>query len=133
MYTSIHFSIKELSCRDGTCGKMPNEEIIKIADQIRSDYGHPITCTSGARCDAYTAKLILQGTPAALKSQHIAGFAMDLAPTDMPIQHLHAWIEDKLEKYGIWIEDPKSTKSWLHIQCKPFAGWVQGKSRIFKP
>lgn len=132
-YVSKYFKDSEVICRGNDCGHKPDDLTMQTIDKIRQDYGHALDCTSGARCDAYTAKLILQGTPAALKSKHISLCAADLKPTDMPIQHFHAWIETKLYQYNIWMEDPKSTKSWCHIQTQPFPGWHEGMSRIFKP
>lgn len=131
---SKFFSDHELGCRDG-CGKMPNPAIIHIADQIRGGWAllHPdqpgVNCLSGSRCNAYTLVLRQQGTPAALKSAHIDGDAIDLAPVNGKIKEFHDYVAGRLEELDIYMEHPDSTPSWCHIQTRK----IPGGNRIFRP
>lgn len=69
-----HFTDTELACRCG-CGLLPTQELLDALEAVRLLYGRPIHITSGARCDAHN--LDVGGS---LKSAHITGQAVDLAP-----------------------------------------------------
>lgn len=97
-------------------------------DRIRTAWGHPLVVTSGARCEAYTRKLREDGIPAALKSAHIEGLAVDIAPLNKESMFkFKEWLMPRLEGLGIWLEDPKFTPSWCHVQIRP------AKNRVFIP
>lgn len=127
-----YFPPNETACRCG-CGKQPTPKLLAKINQIREDYGSPLYCSSGARCDEYTAKLRAQGTPAALHSKHIEGLAADLVPTKETIAHFHAWTLSRLGEFDIWIEDQTHTPTWQHIQIAPYASWKPGLRRAFIP
>lgn len=113
-----HFSQDELACRCG-CGKMPTEELQGLADMIRENYGKPLYCTSGARCEAHTANLRKQGIPAALYSAHNEGLAIDLTTKTLDeVDNLHKWVIEQAEDWGYYVEDPKDTPTWVHIQLR---------------
>jgi uncharacterized protein YcbK (DUF882 family) len=93
-----------------------------LLDRIRTDFGHPITVTSGMRCKAHNK--VIGG---AKNSYHMKGLAVDLKRSDA----LLAFLEANLEKYGLRLEHPDYTKGqpgWLHIDLGPV-----GKSRVFIP
>lgn len=97
-------------------------------DRIRTAWGYPLVVTSGARCEAYTRKLREDGIPAALKSAHIEGLAVDIAPLNKEsLFKFQTWLIPSLEGLGVWIEDFKYTPSWCHVQIRP------AKNRVFVP
>lgn len=126
MFKSKYFTDRELCCRCG-CGARPTEDTIMLADHIREAWGAPLSCTSGARCAAYTEKLRAQGIPAARKSAHLEGLAIDLTPVNRKYEEFHNLCTKSLEEWDCWMEDPAATPSWAHIQLRPSA------KRIFKP
>lgn len=63
----------------------------------------------------------------AKKSSHLEGRACDFAdPTgefaEWCVKNVHL-----LEECRLWMEDPASTKGWVHLQCR------EAGARIFKP
>lgn len=52
---------------------------------------------------------------AAKKSLHMTGQAIDIKDTDGSLGKLIASRPDLLRKYGLFIEDLKSTKGWVHL------------------
>lgn len=72
-----------------------------------------VKVSSGFRPSAVNA-----ATPgAAKKSSHLIGKAVDLEDSDGKLDDLVASKPDLLRKYGLFQEDPKSTKGWLHLDC----------------
>ena len=55
---------------------------------------------------------------AAIKSQHLIGCAVDIADKDGKIDELVSRNDCLLKKYGLWVEDPISTKGWCHLDMK---------------
>ncbi len=85
-------------------------------------YGSRPIITSGYRAPAAN-----KAAGGAKKSSHLEGRACDFADKDGAFA---AWCVKNvhlLEQFGLWLEDPKSTKGWCHIQSRPAA------NRIFKP
>ena len=65
----------------------------------------------------------------AKKSNHMLALACDISDPDGA---LDAWCMANLpvlEKLGLWLEHPDSTKSWTHVQTVPTAS---GR-RVFRP
>lgn len=60
------------------------------------------------------------GVPgAATHSTHITGEAVDIADSD---GSLRAWVArnlGELERLGLYMEDGRTTPTWLHVQTKP--------------
>lgn len=82
----------------------------------------PICIRSGWRSLAYNRKI-----GGAMRSQHILGNAIDLSGNDIALYlQLH---QDILEEFDLYIEDPKSTFSWCHIQQVP----PKSLKRVFLP
>lgn len=132
MYQSKYFSNKELTCQDG-CGLRPRDEIIMLADHVREEWGAALNCASGARCMAHTLELRKQGIPAALHSKHMELRAIDLSPANKKFDEFHEFCVKHLEQWSCWMEDPRSTPSWSHLQDVPYPGWKSSMSLIFKP
>lgn len=67
--------------------------------------------------------------PSAMGSSHLYGCAVDIAD---PKGELARWLETRvatLMNCGLWQEDPKYTKGWVHLQTyRPNSG-----NRVFIP
>lgn len=72
-----------------------------------------VKVSSGFRPSAVNA-----ATPgAAKKSAHLSGLAIDIEDPDGKLDELVVSKPDLLRKYGLFVEDPKSTPKWCHIDC----------------
>lgn len=80
---------------------------------------------SGWRPAGYNATVV----GAAAKSTHITGEAVDLADTDGSLRDWCAQNLAELARIGLWMEDARTTPTWLHIQTRPPAS---GK-RVYIP
>lgn len=69
-------------------------------------------------------------TPGAAKaSNHTKGLAIDIEDPDGKLDELCMNNLAILEKYGLYLESPKSTPKWTHLQCvSPKSG-----NRVFNP
>jgi len=86
---SDNFSSKEMDCKckKRFCtGTLVNQEIIKIAQQIRNEFGGPLKVVSGFRCGKHNKKKSVGGGS---QSQHLAGNAMDLNPRNGDVKKLY--------------------------------------------
>lgn len=66
---------------------------------------------------------------AAKASKHLAGRAVDIAD---PGRALAAWCvlhPDALEQCGLWMEDPRWTPTWTHLQSVPPGSGL----RVYRP
>ncbi len=105
---------------------------------IRKLYNKPLTVSSGLRTmedhlRIYKAKGITDKSKIPVKSKHLLGAAVDIAD---PKQELQAFIlknKHLLEDCELWVEDFSVSRTWVHLQCQPFASWKPGKSRFFRP
>ena len=69
--------------------------------------------------------------PSAMGSSHLYGCAVDIAD---PNGLLATWLQSiegqrRLVECGLWMEDPKSTKGWCHLQTYT----PKSFNRYFKP
>lgn len=132
---SLYFTDKELDCRCNECDYTVTQAMVDKADQIREGWGalHPeeprIDCTSGGRCPNYVLYLQMHGIPAATRSAHISGQAMDLKPRNGLHKEFAAYCQSRLQELDLFMEDPAYTKTWVHLQTRK----VAVKSRVFKP
>ena len=94
---------------------------------------------SGWRPPSYNEELRRQGKPAAPKSKHISGEAVDLSDIDRTITNAILKNPSILDKYGLWMEDPSRTRTWAHFDLGTgrdphrMPDGSPRKSRIFKP
>lgn len=71
--------------------------------------------TSGWRPAAVNA-----ATPnAAKRSNHMRGLAVDIKDSDKKLQKLLLANPAILEKHGLWMEHPRDTPTWTHLQSVP--------------
>ncbi len=125
---SKYFKESEVTCKCG-CGMVPRNSILAIADEIREGWGSGINVTSGARCQQYNMYLRMHGIPAALKSAHMSGIALDLKPVNGKITEFHNYVRSRLAELNIRMESPIDSPSWAHIDSRPVA---PGKARVFR-
>lgn len=67
--------------------------------------------------------------PSAMGSSHLYGCAVDISDRD---GKLAGWLQNnqyKLIECGLWMENPKSTNGWIHLQIYA----PKSMSRIFNP
>jgi hypothetical protein len=129
-YKSRHFKPSETDCKCG-CGAQIKEETLKLADMVRDQWTEhliatgrskdkaALNCNSGARCMNHTIALRSLGIPAALKSAHLEGLAIDLCPLD---DKLLAEFQDFCERnIPMWVcrmEDKRFTEEWVHLDLR---------------
>ncbi|RYZ83693.1 MAG: hypothetical protein EOP04_19465 [Proteobacteria bacterium] len=122
-----YFDNSEFDCQCG-CGLLPHASIMEKAEIIRAAWGKPLNCVSGARCQKHTDDLRAAGIPAAKKSAHIDGIAIDLCPVNKKdIKAFHDFCKQHLIEWDLYMEDPAHTKSWAHLDERP------RPNRIFLP
>lgn len=119
MLVSKYAALSEVACKCG-CSMIPTKEMLDKFDEIREKFGKPIHISSGFRCEKQNKKI-----GGSAKSNHCSGLAIDVVRTDS----LEDFIVKNLETLNIYIEDLKSTPTWIHIQIVP----PKSGKRIFKP
>jgi hypothetical protein len=129
-YKSLYFPKTDTDCQCG-CKTEVKEILLKFADRVAGEWighgmkkGYPLSkctlrCNSGARCMKHTEALRMMGIPAALKSAHMEGLAIDLAPIDKTmIAEFQDFCERNVPIWACRMEDKKHTKSWVHLDLK---------------
>lgn len=112
--------------------KFVDDEIRKNAavlldhvNAILAEYGHgEKRITSGYRDPTSNA-----AAGGAKYSWHMRGLAVDI---DDLAGNFGAWLmedESRLRRHGLYAEDPRFTKSWVHLQTEP----PRSGKRIFRP
>lgn len=78
--------------------------------------------TGTAVASGWRPKAVNDATPnAGKKSCHVTGQAIDLRD-HVPDRALARWClrsRDRLEEIGLWMEDPRWTPNWVHLQAVP--------------
>lgn len=99
-------------------------KLLLAVNSLLAHYNKPVTISSGYRPMSINAKV-----GGAKLSAHITCEAVDIAD---PNQELANWCLNNiplLEKYGLYLENPAHTPTWVHLQIrKPRSG-----NRIFNP
>lgn len=98
--------------------------LLSKVNVLRELWGKPMIVTSGYRPKALNAKA--GGAP---NSHHMHCAAIDIADPD---GSLKAWLLadlPRLERLGLWMEDPSYCQGWCHLQIFPPSS---GK-RVFIP
>lgn len=102
------------------------ETLLAILQEIRLDWGKPMTITSGLRSKADQDRI----NPSAPKSNHLRGLAADVSDKG---HVLYNWLtadnNKKAIEYGVYLEHKSATKSWCHIQIVP----PKSGKRVFYP
>ena len=109
------------TCCKCKCGLNITAKFMDKLNDVREDLGKPMIVLSGARCESHNKKV-----GGAKLSAHVEGLACDFERTPA----LEAWCtEANLERFGLYMEDPAATPTWLHIQDRP----TKSGKRTFKP
>lgn len=99
-------------------------KLLEALNKFRTIYGKPMAVTSGYR---NPKKNVAIG--GAKKSNHMSCLACDFADSESILDSYCVANQDVLEACGLYLEHPKWTKNWCHLQIvKPISG-----KRIFIP
>lgn len=101
------------------------EDLIRKVNAL--GYKPPMKATSCLRSIKDQQRI----NPKAMGSSHLYGCAVDIADPDGKLAN---WLQIDtgnlaLINNGLWMEDPKSTKGWVHLQTYT----PKSMNRIFKP
>ena len=100
------------------------ELLLSRLNMFQEIYGKPMTVSSGYRPSSYNTD-----AGGAKKSNHMVCLACDFVDLDSSLDSFCVANQDVLEKCGLYLEHPKWTKTWCHLQvAKPISG-----KRIFVP
>jgi len=102
------------------------KELLEKVNALLKDLGiDKVQVNSGWRPPAVNAGV----AAAAKKSNHMIGKAVDLGDADCSLWNILMKNMDLLKKYGLYLEDKRWTKTWVHIQSiAPKSG-----NRVFIP
>lgn len=70
-----NFQKEEFACRCGKCGgfpAQPQEKLVRLAQQVRTHFGRPVTVSSGVRCEIHNMEV-----GGVANSYHLSGRAVD--------------------------------------------------------
>jgi hypothetical protein len=82
---------------------------------LREELGTPLSVTSGYRSPEHNKRI--GGSP---NSNHTQCLAIDIADGNGKLKaRLMANNNELLIKFGLYMEDPKDTPSWAHLQIVP--------------
>lgn len=137
-YTCRHFKPSETACKCG-CGAQIKEDTMRLADTVRDSWmahllktGRPkekaqLNCNSGARCMDHTLALRKMGIPAALKSAHLEGLALDLCPVDDALlAEFQEFCERNIYVWLCRMEDRRATEDWVHLDLRGIGIFLPG-------
>lgn len=96
--------------------------LLAALNLFRGAYGKPMNVSSGYRPGKYN-----QAAHGALNSSHVTCEACDFHDRDRALTKWCLANLDKLEKFGLWMESPISTPTWVHLQIRAV------KNRVFIP
>jgi hypothetical protein len=100
------------------------KKLMEALNKFRAIYGKPMMVTSGYRNPKKNTAI-----GGAKKSNHIICLACDFADTESKLDSYCVANQDVLEECGLYLEHPKWTNNWCHLQTvKPLSG-----KRIFIP
>lgn len=98
------------------------EKLLLALNKFRAVYGKPMIVTSGYRSTAHNSKV---GGKA--RSAHLSCQAADFADRDGGLANFCLENIGLLESCGLWMEDPRYTSGWIHLQSRP------ASKRVFIP
>lgn len=103
------------------------DKLLIPLNKFRELYGKSITISSGWRPPSINAKV-----GGASHSNHCVGLAADLHDPDGKIDEFAQELDKsgKLKELGLWLENPKNTSGWCHLDIKDRGDRA---SNIFNP
>lgn len=126
-----YISMDEYLMGRTTLDKLPDDlvrnanTIVPRANDLLSKFGEYRGVNSGYRTPEDQARI----NPGAPKSKHLTCEAVDLEDKDGRLKSFCKSNLGALASIGLWMEDPASTPTWVHIQCVP----SKSGNRIFIP
>lgn len=120
--------IRETGERYAEITDWQHTNIIRLYSRIqplRDKLKMPLIVKSGQRTPAYTAFLRRKNIPAALKSAHMDGMAVDLWSPGIDTLGLYNWMR---KHWHGRLEDFRHTPGWVHLDIR---AW--GQLTIFTP
>ena len=119
MIQSKYFTVKEFDCKSlPGSGININGELVAMLDQLREKLGQPIRITSGFRTEEYNKELQRRGYKASDNSEHLHGYAVDIAVPNQEYEFL-------LIKYAIEVgftRIGKGNGDFVHLDIGDRAG-----------
>ena len=101
------------------------QRTVEVINQFLTETGFDGHINSGWRPPAINQATV----GAAQHSKHMLALACDLLDPNGTIDHYCLENSDVLARIGLWLEDPRSTPGWCHLQIVPPASG----NRIFLP
>jgi uncharacterized protein YcbK (DUF882 family) len=95
---SEHFKVKEFAQKDYQCDEvLIDSELIKVLEDVRTNFKMPVIITSGYRTPEYNKKI-----GGVKNSQHTKGTAADIKVKTVPASEVQRYLNRKYpDKYGI--------------------------------
>lgn len=90
------------------------EKLLKALNQFREIYGKPMQVSSGYRPGKYN-----KAAGGATKSNHMVCMACDFVDIDSSLDSFCVANQDVLEVCGLYLEHPKWTNTWCHLDIFP--------------
>jgi len=100
-------------------------DLLAKVNALLSLFGYPRGVNSGWRPKTVQMEI----NPRAPNSKHITGQAIDLEDRDGKLKEWCVFHQDQLERFGLYMEHPEDTPTWVHLQTVP----PKSGKRIFKP
>lgn len=91
------------------------DKLLICLNKFREAYGKPMQVSSGWRPATVNAAI-----GGAKKSNHTVGLACDFQDKDGKLAEFALKMDKdgKLKEWGLWLENPKFTKGWIHLDIK---------------
>lgn len=99
-------------------------KLLSAMNEVRKAFGSPLVVSSGYRPAAINAAV-----GGAKRSNHMQCLAVDFRDTDGRVAKWCLANLDLLKKLGMYMEDPRWTKGWVHLQIVA----PGSRKRIFIP
>ena len=112
---SAHFDRSEFACKDGCGFDSVDTMTLALLEDVRENFGQPITITSGCRCAAYNEQI--NGSASSL---HMQARAADFVVAGVPAATVQAFLKFRYhDTFGIGSYD-----AFTHIDTRSgFARW----------
>lgn len=96
--------------------------LLHALNKFRSAYGKPMSVSSGYRPGKYNV-----AAGGAKNSAHLLCMAADFRDVDGSIKKFCLENINLLEECGLYMESPKDTPTWCHLQIRPTKNRIFGK------
>lgn len=107
-----YFKRSEFKCKCGKCGGFPvepDENLVKLLEQIREHFNAPVTVSSGVRCATHN-----KNVGGATRSQHLYGTAADIKVQGKTPKEVCAYCQTLLPNTG----GIGLYKTWVHVDVR---------------